>query len=848
MASSIASEQHEMPRFKSEGVAEDNNNTNNNSPRKKIKKENHQQQQQNGNSDGPSAADNSTSNNNGNGYRNATATQTNSQPNFSERAAHVPLPQFAPSSSAITKHTTAGHPPLSSASNSNSNNSRVQYGAPIPVETAGTFPQAGSILGPYFCLGTLGKGTFSSIHHCINLDYGHRSDTDIDTDIVSSNKNGKKNANNSGKCRMAAAKVELSTFVNSGVLLGEALVLHFLDEALPRGTVPVYLGHYTAGEAAAIVMEYLPGEDMHQLRENRNSLSPTGRAPRRLTIDDAVYLTADVMLPLLEQMHKVGIVHRDVKPSNCVRSEGRQFCMVDFGLSKSIVVPMESGYADADHPWPAGQPWLIPPSDNTTSQATTSATPIKDSPSKKSSSKLQQHQHPSIQPAGCFRKERTSADFRGTSMYASPRVHQGRDYCPRDDVWSLLYVFCDLVSGGLPWMSHAANRDRDMCQKIKEQVHGLVPSSDTTNGTTAATAASSTKDESEKLLMGDDYHVAMFRHDQKVEANKDKPVPAGSVSPSPPRLPVPLEMSQDKAKVKLLRQAFSHLAKLQFWDQPDYNLIRRCIQGFLDEEGAVGEADDIEIEWTATTSGSEDGGGGGSSKEKSARKKRKREAKAAAAAGEQVPTWQFRGEHCDPEVDEDPMINSEIFEGLVVAPAAEGTKKILSESEQAVRRLPLEQQFRIAQMEYHAKNVKTALPHIVLQDWMKVAIPLLYADWDSKAYESGGHRTSSDGYRREYYLELVEKCSKWARQFDTFSKKEYLGYQTDTSSNGIKVEEGESPPIMKRQIVTTLGSEAPCSTDLASVSKILFGLKTASRSERCKSFAPPPLLSFGVSR
>ena len=719
---------------------------------------------------------------------------------------------------------------------------RIQYGAPIPVETAGTFPQAGSILGPYFCLGTLGKGTFSSIHKCINLDYGHRTTTTTTSSTTSIHHT------NSEKCRLAAAKVELSTFVNSGVLLGEALVLHFLDEALPKGTVPVYLGHYTSGEAAAIVMEYLPGEDMHQLRENRNALSPTGRAPRRLTIDDAVYLTADVMLPLLEQMHKVGIVHRDVKPSNCVRSQGRQFCMVDFGLSKSIVVPMDSGYADTDHPWPAGQPWLIPPSDNSSHQASSATSAAKGLASDPKSTQSS-HRLP-----GCFRKERTSADFRGTSMYASPRVHQGRDYCPRDDVWSLLYVFCDLVSGGLPWMSHAANRDRDMCQKIKEQVHGLSSSSttNTTNGKTTATTAA--KDESEKLLMGDDYHVAVFKHEQKVEASKEKDKAAAAAAaagtstsavvtpaaaPPMPKLPKPLDMSQDKTKVKLLRQAFSHLAKLQFWDQPDYNLIRRCIRGFLDEEGAVGEADDIEIDWTEDSSSDK--------KDKASRKKRRRESKADL----QVPKWEFRGENCDPELDEDPLVNnSEIFEGVVVAPPPpEGAKNGLSESERAVRRLPLEQQFRIAQMEYHAKNPQTALPHVVLQDWMKVAIPLLYKDWDSKAYESGGHRTSSDGYRREYYLELVEKCSKWAKQFDNFSKKEYLGHQADTP-NGMKVEEGESQPLKKRQIVCTLGelSSASCPTELVSVSKVLFGLKAASRSERSKSFAPPPLLSFGPSR
>jgi len=710
---------------------------------------------------------------------------------------------FASSSIAINRHA----------------RSRTQYGAAIPVTASGTFPQAGSILGPYFCLGTLGKGTFSSIHKCINLDYAHSID---------------KKTNN---CRLAAAKVELSTFANSGVLLGEAMVLHFLDEALPKGTVPVYMGHYTAsgGEgddsasnnnasstaaptaaplAAAIAMEYLPGEDMHQLRENRNALSPSGKAPRRLTIDDAVYLTADVMLPLLERMHKVGIVHRDVKPSNCVRSQGRKFCMVDFGLSKSIVVPPDSTFADRERPWPEGQPWLVPPSDSN---------PASRGEKSKSARKTWQ--------PGCYRKERSSADFRGTSMYASPRVHQKRDYCPRDDVWSLLYVFCDLVSGGLPWMSHAANRDRDMCQKVKEQVHGLTPPE---NGGTAA------KDETEQLLMGDDYHVAMFKLKQR-EANNA----AASADTPLPALPEPLEMSKDKTKIQLLQRAFAHLAKLQFWEQPDYALITRCIRGFLDEEGAVGEADDIEIEWT------EDNDGRGT--KSSRRRKREREMK----EDPDVPMYEFVSETSpDPEMDEDPLVNSELFEGLVAAPEQDtqtANGNVMSESATAVRRLPLEQQFRIAQMEYHANNPKTALPHIVLRDWMKVAIPLLYKDWDSKAYESGGHRTFADGYRREFYLELVEKCIKWATCFDYFSKKTYLSYDNG-SQNGLKIEEGEDGSQKKRQIESTFGNLSSSSngesltTDLVAVSKVIFGLQCVSRSERAKSFAPPPLLSFGPSR
>lgn len=251
------------------------------------------------------------------------------------------------------------------------------------------FPEPGSAIGPdggrYFCLGRLGKGTFCAIHKCVDLSYHHhragkRSSNGIGIGIGC----GKRRRNGGGRSRIVAAKVELANFVDSGVIDGEASVLRFLDASLPPGMVPAfadYVRHVPpAGEMAqsapsssapgaptpataassssssdgglsAIIMEYLPGEDMHLLRDRhcqqqgmmlaeRSAASAAAasaedggeRAPttttttpavvgervavtRRLPIGDAVYLVADVVLPLLRGMHGVGIVHRDVKPS-----------------------------------------------------------------------------------------------------------------------------------------------------------------------------------------------------------------------------------------------------------------------------------------------------------------------------------------------------------------------------------------------------------------------------------------------------------------------------------------------------------------------------------------------------
>jgi hypothetical protein len=61
---------------------------------------------------------------------------------------------------------------------------------------------------------------------------------------------------------------------------------------------------------------------------------------------------------------------------------------------------------------------------------------------------------------GNIRPERDNAEFRGTTVYASPFVHSGHDQCPRDDLFSVLHVFLDFVLGDLPWRAQAKSKDK----------------------------------------------------------------------------------------------------------------------------------------------------------------------------------------------------------------------------------------------------------------------------------------------------------------------------------------------------------------------------------------------------
>ena len=89
-----------------------------------------------------------------------------------------------------------------------------------------------------------------------------------------------------------------------------------------------------------------------------------------------------------------GYIHRDVKPANFVRKskDSTSFCVIDFGLTKQYL--NKNGE-------------IIP--------------------------------------------KRDSVEFRGTTMYASPRTIAKEEQSPRDDLYSLAFVLCDFLCGTLPW-------------------------------------------------------------------------------------------------------------------------------------------------------------------------------------------------------------------------------------------------------------------------------------------------------------------------------------------------------------------------------------------------------------
>ena len=80
-----------------------------------------------------------------------------------------------------------------------------------------------------------------------------------------------------------------------------------------------------------LVMEFLPGGDLMNLLIMRDTLSE----------DDAKFYMAE-MVTAIDTIHKLGFIHRDVKPDNLLIDKDGHLKLSDFGLCKSFNVDMES--------------------------------------------------------------------------------------------------------------------------------------------------------------------------------------------------------------------------------------------------------------------------------------------------------------------------------------------------------------------------------------------------------------------------------------------------------------------------------------------------------------------------
>ena len=94
---------------------------------------------------------------------------------------------------------------------------------------------------------------------------------------------------------------------------------------LRHGALPKVIDHFADTNGQFLVMEYISGEDLHDLLQE-------GRKP---SIGE-VLQWADQLLDALDYLHsqQPPIIHRDIKPQNLKLTSRNQIVLLDFGLAK----------------------------------------------------------------------------------------------------------------------------------------------------------------------------------------------------------------------------------------------------------------------------------------------------------------------------------------------------------------------------------------------------------------------------------------------------------------------------------------------------------------------------------
>ena len=99
-----------------------------------------------------------------------------------------------------------------------------------------------------------------------------------------------------------------------------------------HSTLPKVMDYFTEGDGAFLVMEFIPGYDLAELLESRESPFPQSQVLR----------WADELLRVLEYLHgqEPPILHRDIKPSNLKLTKQGEIFLLDFGLAKGSIGQM----------------------------------------------------------------------------------------------------------------------------------------------------------------------------------------------------------------------------------------------------------------------------------------------------------------------------------------------------------------------------------------------------------------------------------------------------------------------------------------------------------------------------
>lgn len=106
--------------------------------------------------------------------------------------------------------------------------------------------------------------------------------------------------------------------------------------------IPKFLAWFTEGGRVFIVQEYINGKTYSRLLKER-------KRSGRLFTETEVVQWLQKILPVLDYLHGINIVHRDISPDNIMLPHGRSHpVLIDFGLVKQTVFQMWAIAPDRD--------------------------------------------------------------------------------------------------------------------------------------------------------------------------------------------------------------------------------------------------------------------------------------------------------------------------------------------------------------------------------------------------------------------------------------------------------------------------------------------------------------------
>jgi predicted Ser/Thr protein kinase len=152
----------------------------------------------------------------------------------------------------------------------------------------------GTVIGKYRIVGSLGRGATGVVYRAVDETLG----------------------------REVAIKILSSEVAESDLLKRFRTEATALAKLNHHGIATIY-ELFSSGSDLLMVMEFVPGQTLEQLSDREGPMAPAR----------AAYLVAR-LLSALEQAHRAGIVHRDMKPANVMVSHAGAVKIMDFGIAR----------------------------------------------------------------------------------------------------------------------------------------------------------------------------------------------------------------------------------------------------------------------------------------------------------------------------------------------------------------------------------------------------------------------------------------------------------------------------------------------------------------------------------